>query len=170
MDVFTAIKNRRSIRDFEDKGLFPEEIDRLIEALIAAPSAGNLQSRKFYFVQTQVLKEKLAQAAYGQKFLARAPLLIVACTDSKIMKRYGERGLNIYSLQDVAASIMCMMLAALEMGLGTVWVGAFHEEEIKKILNIPDALRPVAMVPVGRPAHIPRPTPRVSPREAVVFV
>jgi nitroreductase len=170
MDVFTAIKERRSIRDFQKKSLSENEIKKLVAALIAAPSAGNLQSRKFYFVRDQEKKIELARAALGQRFIADAPLVMVACADSNIMGRYGERGLNLYSIQDAAVSVMGMMLAAWEMGLGTVWVGAFREEEARRALNIPRNLRPVAIVPVGYPARIPRPTPRVSPAEAVIYI
>jgi len=170
MEVIKAIKERRSIREFEKKNLSETEINKLIEALIAAPSAGNLQSRKFYFVQNPEMKMELARAALNQKFLAEAPLVIVACTDSKIMSRYGERGVTLYSIEDAACSVMGMMLAAWEMGLGTVWVGAFREEEVVKALAIPKDLRPVALVPVGYPARIPAKTPRVPPEEAVILV
>jgi len=75
----------------------------------------------------------------------------------------------LYSIQDVAASIMGMMLVAHESGLGTVWVGAFREEEVFDLLNLPRNLRPVSIVPVGYPVKIPSPPPRVSPKEAVEF-
>lgn len=169
MDVMKAVKERRSIRHFLKKDIPDEIIDKLIDALIWAPSAGNLQSRKFYFVKNTELKESLAAAAFGQNFIAEAPLTIVACTDNKISKRYGDRGTHLYSIQDVSVSIMNMMLVAHEAGLGTVWVGAFNEWEVFEILQMPDNLRPVAIVPVGYPARIPSPTPRVSKKEAVEF-
>jgi len=79
-----------------------------------------MQSRKLYFVFDQVIKTKLAKAALNQNFLAKAPLVIVACLDWNISVRYGERGLNLYNIQDVSASIMNLMLTAHAMGLGTV--------------------------------------------------
>ncbi len=87
-----------------------------------------------------------------------------------LASRYGQRGVTLYTIQDVSCSIMGMMLVAHEMGLGTVWVGAFNENEIIKILNLPSHLRPVAIVPVGWPKKIPSPTPRVSVSEAIVWV
>ncbi len=169
MDVLKAVLERRSIRHFLKKDIPDEIIDKLIDALIWAPSAGNLQSRKFYFVKDAELKEKLVAAALGQSFIAEAPLTIVACTDSKISRRYGDRGIHLYSIQDVSASIMNMMLVAHELGLGTAWVGAFNEWEVFEILQMPDNLRPVAIVPIGYPARIPSPTPRISKKEAVEF-
>lgn len=169
MEILKAIKERRSIRSFQKKDISGEIVDKLIDALIWAPSAGNLQARKFLFVKDAKLKKGIVSSALGQSFIAEAPLVIVGCTDSRISGRYGERGVYLYSIQDVAASIMGMMLVAHENGLGTVWVGAFDEEEVFNLLNLPENLRPVAIVPVGYPLVAPPPPPRVSKHEAVEF-
>lgn len=169
MEIFKAIKERRSIRSFQKKDISSGIIDTLADALIWAPSAGNLQARKFFFIKDAKLKKGIVSAALGQSFIAEAPLVIVGCTDARISGRYGERGVTLYSIQDVAASIMGMMLVAYENGLGTVWVGAFDEGEVFNLLNLPEHLRPVAIVPVGYPIRIPPPPPRVSRREAVEF-
>jgi len=169
MEILKAVKERRSIRNFQKKEIPEEIIYKLIDALIWAPSAGNLQSRKFYFVRDERLKKEIAAAALNQGFIAEAPLVIVGCTDNRISRRYGDRGVNLYSIQDVAVSIMGMMLVAHENGLGTVWVGAFREGELFEILDMPHNLRPVAIVPVGYPSRIPSPPPRVSRQEAIEF-
>lgn len=170
MSILKIIKERRSIRELQKKEIPKEIIDKLIEAIIWAPSAGNLQSRKFYFVFNQKIKEKLVKATSGQSFIAQAPLVVVGCTDEKISNYYGERGGNLYSICDVSTSIENLMLLAQEEGLGTCWVGAFDEKEVSKILNLPKNLRPVAIVPVGYPAEKPSPPPRVSKEEAVEFI
>jgi len=170
MDILKAVKERRSLRDFQKKGIPDALLDILAEALIWAPSAGNLQARKFYFVKQPDIKNKIAAAALNQSFIAEAPLVIVGCTDSRISGKYGERGVYLYSIQDVALSIMGMMLVAHENGLGSCWVGAFNEADIRKILDIPNHLRPVAIVPVGYPAKIPYPPPRVSIKDAVEVI
>ncbi|MEW6214696.1 MAG: nitroreductase family protein [Nitrospirota bacterium] len=169
MDILTVVKQRRSIRDFQKRDIPEEIVNKLIDALIWAPSAGNLQARKFYFIKDERLKKRIVAAALNQNFIAEAPLVIVGCTDSRISYRYGERGVHLYSILDVACSIMGMMLVAHENGLGSTWVGAFHEDEVFKILNMPYNLRPVAIVPVGYPSKIPYPPPRVSKEEAVEF-
>jgi len=169
MDILKAVKGRRSIRDFQKKEIPEEIVDKLIDALIWAPSAGNLQARKFYFIKDSTLKRKIAAAALNQMFIAEAPLVIVGCTDSRIAFRYGERGVHLYSIQDVACSLMGMMLVAHELGLGSVWVGAFHEDAVSEILKLPPNLRPVATVSVGYPSKIPSPPPRMSREEAVEF-
>ena len=169
MEILKTIKERRSIRSFQKKDISDEIVDKLIDALIWAPSAGNLQARKFFFIKDEKLKKGIASGALGQSFIAEAPLVIVGCTDSRISGRYGDRGVYLYSIQDVAASIMGMMLVAHENGLGTVWVGAFDEEEVFNLLNLPENLRPIAIVPVGYSLRIPSPPPRVSRHEAVEF-
>ncbi|MEK7308189.1 MAG: nitroreductase family protein [Nitrospirota bacterium] len=170
MTILDAVKNRRSIRKFLQKEIPNTILEDLKEALIWAPSAGNLQARKFYFVFEKKTKEKLAIAALNQNFILKAPLTIVACTDSHIGLHYRERGVNLFAIQDAAASIMGMMLVAYELGLGSVWIGAFDETEVSKILNLPDNLRPVAIVPVGFPSSIPSAPPRVSAEYAIIEI
>jgi len=167
MSVKDAVKERRSIRKFLPKEIPTEILEDIKDALIWAPSAGNLQSRKFYFVFNQEIKEKIAAAALNQNFIAKAPLVIVACSDNLIRLRYGERGVELYSIQDVAVSIMGMMLVAHEAGLGSVWVGAFDENKVSKILGLPKNLRPLAIIPVGYPALVPAPPPRVQKEYAI---
>jgi nitroreductase len=169
MEILKAVKERRSIRNFQKKDIPRDIVDKLIDALLWAPSAGNLQSRKFYFLRDATIKGEIVSAALGQGFIAEAPLVIVACTDNIIFSRYGDRGVNLYSIEDVAASIMGMMLVAHEDGLGTVWVGAFREDRVIEILDLPHNLRPVAIVPVGYPSRVPSPPPRVSRQSAVEF-
>ncbi|MEJ2695173.1 MAG: nitroreductase family protein [Candidatus Sulfobium sp.] len=169
MDVLVAVKRRRSVRNFLGKDIPEEIVAVLIDSLIWAPSAGNLQSRRFYMVKDEELRKKLAGAALNQTFIREAPLVLVCCSDSRIGRRYGQRGIELYTIQDVAASIMCMMLAAEEKGLGTCWVGAFNEAEVSRTLDLPAHHRPVALVPVGYPSRIPKPTSRLPSQDVVFF-
>jgi nitroreductase len=168
-EVLRVVTQRRSIREFENREVPAEVVEKLAQALIWAPSAGNLQSRKFFFVTDGKLKELLALAALDQSFIARAPLVVVGCTDERIGQHYGARGAELYTIQDVACSIMSMMLVACENGLGTVWVGAFREKEVARALQLPAHLRPVAIVPVGYHASRPKAPTRVPLSEAVEF-
>jgi len=171
MSVSETIKARRSIRAYQNKSLSGELVDKLSEALLWAPSAGNLQSRKFYFVYNNTIKQALAQATHGQNFILQAPLVIVGCADiAKVEPRYGLRGTSLFALQDVAASIQNLMLVAQENGLGTVWIGAFDEDRAAKALKLPNYLRPVIIVPVGYSAQKPMAPPRVSQQEAIEII
>jgi nitroreductase len=170
MEILEAIKQRRSIRQFQRKALPPQALDCLIEALRWAPSAGNLQSRRFYFVFNEALKAKLACAALDQPFIAQAPVAVVACADHRITRQYGERGVTLYCLMDVAASLQNLLLAAVAQSLGSCWVGAFDESEVRQILQLPAHLRPVAVVPIGFPAEHPPPPPRIPSDAALVII
>lgn len=170
MDILEIIKNRRSVRQFQEKDIPEEIIEKLIEALIWAPSAGNLQSRKFYFIFGGKIKDDLVQTAMKQSFIAQAPLIIVGCADEKKALKYGERGRTTFSICDVSASIQNLMLLAHSQGLGTCWVGSFDEKEVGKVLNLPSGLRPIVVVPVGYPAEKPKAPPRVSKEEAAEFI
>jgi len=171
MEILEIIKKRRSIRKFLSKPIPEKVINELVEALIWAPSAGNLQSRKFYFVFNQKIKEELAKASRDQwSFIAKAPLVVVGCVDYKNAKYYGEKGKNIFSICDVASSIQNLMLLAYSEGLGSVWVGAFNGKKVIEILNLSENLLPIAMIPVGYPAEKPQTPPRLPKNKAITII
>ena len=170
MDVLEAIKGRRSIRRFKDAPIPASLLSLLENSLLEAPSAGNLQSRRFYYVFRGETGRQLARAAYHQDFIQEAPLAVVCCANLKIASQYGERGRSLYCLQDVAASIENLMLAAYALGLGTVWVGSFNEKEVIRILNLPDHIRPVAIVPVGYPDENPPSPGRVGGEHSIFHI
>jgi nitroreductase len=83
-------------------------------------------------------------------FIEAAPVVIVVCADERrCSRRYGARRKNLFCIQDTAAAVQNILLAAYAMGLGTCWVGAFDEEVVKGALKVPDDVRPVALIPVG---------------------
>ena len=169
MELFEAIKNRRSIRTYKKQELTQETINQLIDAARAAPSAGNAQSWAFVVATEQKTKEALAAAAFGQKWLEEAAVVFIVCTDLKRAEEsYGERGKSLYCFQDTSAAIENILLAACSMGLGTCWMGAFREEEIRKVINAPPNMKPVALIPVGYPNESPRARSR-RPASEVVF-
>lgn len=158
MDVFEAISGRRSIRKFKKRDVERELILKIVEAGIWAPSAGNIQSWEVVVVRDEKTKEKLAAAAYMRDFIAKAPVVLVLCADkqrSTII--YEERGSDLYCIQDAACAAQNMLLAAYALGLGTCWVGAFDEELVRKTLDVPEHIRPVALIPLGYPDEKPYP-------------
>lgn len=168
MDVFEAIENRRSIRAFFEKPVREEQVKRLIEAAINAPSAGNIQPWEFIIVRDPEMKQKLSLAALNQDFIAEAPVVVVVCADgARSGRRYAERGVSLYCIQDTAAAIQNMLLAAHAMGLGTCWVGAFKEDMASKALKTPSSVRPIAIIPVGYPREKPA-SRRKRPFEEIV--
>jgi len=157
LDVFEAIKTRRSIRAFTQEEISEEEVERILDAARQAPSAGNIQPWIFVVVRRSDMKRRLSKAALNQFFIEEAPVVIVVCADQERSGRgYGSRGVNLYCIQDTAAATQNILLAAHALGLGACWVGAFDEEEVRLILRAPRKVRPVAIIPIGHPAEKPR--------------
>lgn len=170
MDLFEAIKHRRSTRAYTKENVSEEEIEKLIEAAGWAPSAGNIQPWEFIIVRDVKTKQKLAAAALDQIFIEEAPVVIVVCADeAQSSQGYGNRGATLYCIQDTAAAIENILLAAHALGLGTCWVGAFREDLVKKALNAPMNVRPVAIVPVGYAAEKPNAPMKKSLNEIVHY-
>jgi nitroreductase len=161
MDFFDTVSSRRSIRAYTDEPVSGGDLRKILDAAHAAPSAGNMQPRDIVVVTDSDTRMQLSEAAYGQEFVARAPVVLVFCAVPSLTKeRYGSRGENLYCQQDVAAAVENAALAACALGLGSCWVGAFDPTGVSGVLGIPDGVEPQAMLPVGHPAKSPRPTPR----------
>jgi nitroreductase len=156
VDVLEAIKERRSVREFTDKAVSEDDIKKLIEAAQLAPTAGNTQPLKLVIVKDANIKRRLAEAAFNQSFIQKAPVVIVVCADvSRSRKGYGGRGENLYCIQDTAASTQNILITAHALGLATCWVGAFHDKDTAKAVNTPKNVKPFAIIPVGYPAVVP---------------
>jgi nitroreductase len=169
MDFWQALEERHSVRAF-DPGIDvpPETVERLLRAAVRAPTAGNRQPWHFYVVRDQVRRVGLMAAAYGQRFLGQAPVVIVVCADAEqSASRYGDRGRELYCIQDTAAAVENILLAAVALGLGSCWVGAFDESAAANVLGLPQRLRPVALLPIGRPASAEGSRTARRPLEAV---
>jgi len=149
MDVLDAIRTRKSVREYLNKAVEKEKLITILAAGRLAPSASNRQEWRFVIVSDRETKRKLAEAANRQTFVGEAPVVIVACaeTDWHVM-RCGQACYPI----DVAIALDHITLAAVELGLGTCWIGAFDENEVKQILSIPAEIRVVALMPLGYPS------------------
>jgi len=166
MDVFTAIKQRRSVRAYKPAQVEEEKLKKVLEAARLSPSASNRQDWKFVVVREKETRKKLARAAFGQSFIGEAPVVIVACgTEPKTIMACGQPTSTV----DVSIACAFILLAAYEQGLGTCWIGAFNEDEVKKILKIPDPVRVVAVIPLGYPDESPSQRDRKDFDEIVCF-
>jgi nitroreductase len=162
MNIFDAMTSRRSVRHFEKKPVDDNLIGVILYMATQAPSAGNTQDWNFVVVKDEEQKKKLAKAALRQGSIAEAPVVIVVCSDlEKISMKFGKRGETLYASQNTAAAIQNMLLSATALGLGSCWVGSFDEEEIKAILELPDNLKPMAIIPVGYAAETPQKHDRI---------
>ncbi len=166
MHVFEAIKSRRSIRSFLDRPIEEEKLLRVLEAGRLAPSAKNLQEWKFVVVRDRELRKKVAVAANNQHFIAEAPVIIVGC--ATLVDYVMTCGQYAYPI-DLTIAMDHMALQAVEEGLGTCWIGAFKENEVKRILQIPEQIRIVQIFPLGYPKTIPPPRKRKNLDEIACY-
>ena len=168
MEVLEAIKGRRSIRSFKPDPVSEKDLQAILEAGRFAPSAGNCQPFEFVVVKDPKIKRELARAALGQTFIAEAPVVIVVCANvPRTSRHYGRRGAELYCIQDTAAAAQNMLLAAYSLGYGTCWVGAFNEAEVAKVIKAPAEVRPLVIIPLGKPAEKPRAPSRLPLEELV---
>ncbi|HEX3013098.1 MAG TPA: nitroreductase family protein [Methanobacterium sp.] len=157
MDVFEAISKRRSIRKYKDTEVEDEKLQNILEVARIAPSAANRQEWKFIVVKDRETREKLVEAANGQQFVAEAPVTIVACsTESERVMPCGQYAYTV----DISIAVSFMTLEAVEQGLGTCWLGAYDEEKVRNILNIPERIRVPAMFTLGYADESPHARPR----------
>lgn len=146
MNVHEAIRARRSIRDFLPAPVPEDTLNRVLEAARLAPSSSNRQEWRFIVVKEAERRRRLAEAANNQMWIADAPVIIAAVgTDpTSIM----TCGLPRHAV-DVSIAITHIMLAAVEEGLGTCWIGAFSQEKVRDILGVGPGRVVVTIMPLG---------------------
>ncbi len=166
MDVYEAIRNRRSVRAYRPDAIDRKVFSRVLDAARLAPSANNGQEWRFVVITDHDRRQRMMQAANNQSFVGEAPVVIACCakTDERLM-RCGQLAYSI----DVAIAIDHITLAAAAEGLGTCWVGSFYEDKVKEVLGIPDDVRVVQLLTMGYPADSPRPKSRLSLDETVCW-
>ena len=150
MDTLDSIHSRRSVRQYEPAEITDAEVETLLRAAMAAPSAGNQQPWRFVVVRDPAVREELASATPYSSPIGRAPLGIVVLAELAVEKHPG------YWVQDCAAAVENLLLAARATGLGGVWIGVHPVEErernVARIVKAPDGFRAFCMIAIGRPA------------------
>jgi len=154
MEFSEVIAKRRSVRHFNAKlDVSDDDIRYLMETAVSAPTAGNIQPWRFTIVRSIEAREKLA-AALRQRWATSAPVVIVVSVDPRpCAARYSDRGERLYAIQDSAAAVENILLAAVDRGLASCWIGAFDAEAVRDALGIAEPLEPIAILPVGYSAE-----------------
>jgi nitroreductase len=151
MNTIETIINRRSIRKYTDKPVDKEVIVQLLKAGMYAPTARNSRAWQFVVIQKREILHHLSQLHPYGKMLHEAPLAIVVCGDRNIDKEEGYLAINC------AAATQNILLAAHELGLGSVWLGVYPRQErmkeISEFLQLPEHLMPVSLISLGYPAE-----------------
>lgn len=165
MHVLQAIKERRSIRQYQNRPVGEATLQQILEAARLAPSARNRQEWRFVVVKDAEQIRRIAEAA-EQPFIGTAPVVIagVALNPERVMRC----GVPTYAV-DLAIAMTNITLAATAFGLGTCWIGAFDQEAVKRILRIPTDCKVVELMPLGYPAECPEARPRKPLSEIVSY-
>ncbi len=170
MEFDEVVRKRHMVRAFKKKPVDEEKINKILRNAHQAPSAGFLQPQEFVLVRDQGVKKQLAAAALDQDFIADAPVVIVTCADTKrSASRYGRRGIERYSIIDAAYASLLILLTAIDEGLGACFVGAFYDDEVAKVLRLPEGVIPIGIIPIGYPDQGPEKYPRI-PLEKILHI
>lgn len=158
------IKRRKMVRQYiQDKPIPQEIVNKLISNAHRAPSAGHTQVQEFVIVQDPLIKEKLSEAALSQEQVYDAPLLIVVCANtSRSVVRYGKRGREFYSIIDGAFASMLILLTAVNEEISACFVGAFDDNKVSAIPELPSLLNRQELLLYRLPAEEPESIERIS--------
>lgn len=194
MELDQTIQTRRSIRNFKPDPVSDQAIFDILEAARLAPSGSNIQPWRFIVIRSQAVKEKLKGATIWQ-FALKAPVIIACCTDLSALDTRPDRFAELiqagvfenvevngeyappernreqvltYLNMNVGIAITQMMLKAVDLGLGSCWIGGFDPLKTKEVLALDDHLHLVALLPIGYPERIPAPRPRFSLEQLIV--
>ncbi len=168
MDIFEAIRQRRSVRAYQAREVEADKLQRILEAANAAPSAGNRQAYEIVLVRDAERKQRIVKAAWDQTFIAEAPVVLVfLAAPERNRDRYAERGETLYAIQDATIACAYAELTATALGLNCCWVGAYEDADVAAAVGATGTLRPVAVLPIGYAAEQPPARPRRKPGDLV---
>jgi nitroreductase len=162
MDFFDVLRARRSVRHYKPDPVDPALVDRVLEAAVLAPSAGNRQPWEFVVIESDAnLRIAVVSTTYAgnswstgghQEWLSEAPVLVVVCADvQRSAGRYGWQHSHDLIIEDISAAVENMLLAAVDLGLGSCWIGGFDPVALHKCLDLPELVAPLAILPLGYP-------------------
>lgn len=189
MELAEVIASRRSIRKFQQKDISTDAVRQLLDAARLAPSGSNIQPARFVVAQSRAGKEAIGQFT-PYKFIVKAAVIFVCCADLTTIstrdKRVGEllevgafdgvevnfdssapyspvlddAAVKAYLSMNVAIAVEHIVLKAVDLGLGSCWIGRFEKDKLKEHLQLEDHIHPVVLLPVGYPDQSPKMRPR----------
>lgn len=161
MDAIEAILTRRSIRSYTDEPVDARDVETILRAAMAAPSAGNQQPWHFIVSSDKVRLAEWAETTPYGSILRRAPLGITVCADTRDLRH------PAMWQEDCAAATENALLAAHALGLGAVWLGFWPKMErvgpLREVLGLPEGVEPFSVIAVGHPAEKKPPADRYDP-------
>jgi nitroreductase len=191
VELSDIIASRRSIRKFRQEDISAATVRLLLDAARLAPSGSNLQPARFIVAQLPAAKEALGRYT-PYKFIVKAAVVFVCCADLTAIttreRRVGEllqegafegvdmdmndasaanpvmdaAAVRAYLSMNVAIAIEHIVLKAVDLGLGSCWLGRFDRDKVKEFLSLDESIYPVVLLPVGHPDQSPKARPRFA--------
>ncbi len=151
MEAYEAIVTRRSIRKYTSEPVSDDVVKQLMDAAMAAPSAGNEQPWQFVVIRDRAVLDALPTVHPNFRHAQAAPMAVLVCGDLE------KEAHQAFWVQDCTAATQNVLLAAHALGLGAVWMGIYPREErlpgLRKLLGLPEHVVPLALLAVGHPAE-----------------
>lgn len=170
MQFDEVIARRHSVRKYSPQDILPEDLERILEATIQAPSAGNLQAYRIFAIRDPSKKASISACAFNQEFIKDASVILVFAADPDAsFSEYGERGSTLYCIQDATIAATFAILKATDLGYSTAWIGSFDGRKLLQSVGARGVM-PVAIVLVGKGAEKPLSTPRKSLKDIVDYI
>ena len=166
MELYEAIEKRYSVRAYEDRPVEQDKLDRILEAARLAPSGSNRQPWKFVVVRDAATRKKLVPACCDQAFVGQAPVVIAGVGSMPDRTMHCDVPGDPV---DVAIAMEHIALAATAEGLGTCWIGAFHQDPVREVLGISKDAKVIEVMALGYPADRPKAKSRKPVEEIVCY-
>ncbi len=158
------LRARHSVRKFRGEQVPAELLEKVLEAVRTAPSAGNFQAYEIYAVSGEARMQALAAACFNHDWIAQAPMALVVCTHCA---RCEYDGREHWALQDASIAATLAHLAIVDLGLATCWVGAFLPSKVAEVIEAAEGHLPLAILPVGYADEVPQESTRRALSEFV---
>ncbi len=160
-DFMEIVRERRSIRKYEEKDVSEETLNQILEAVRWSPSWANVQPWEIVVIRDQAMKQNIQETIGPKnpatKAIAAAPVLLALCGkkgtsgyyNGQVTTKFGD-----WFMFDLGIATQTLCLTAHNLGLGTVIVGLFDHDKVNRLLNAPEGYETAVLIPLGYPAKI----------------
>ncbi len=151
MDVYEAMKSRKTTFSFSDKPLKEETIIKLLDAARLAPGAGAVHEVEFIVVTEQQKKDELSRICITPRINSAPFIIVVLCDPRKLRNAFAEEG-DVFCIENASLAIENIILYATELEIGNAWIATIQQKEVKRLLQIPEDYIVRGIIPLGYPA------------------
>lgn len=149
MDVYDAITKRKTVYSFLDKEISEDVILKLIDSAVRSPTAGGIREYEFIIVTNADLKSEISKISLTPHIDSAPIIIIVICDKSKMDAVFDEEDSETFCVENAALAIENLLLMASSYSLGSAWIATLQQEEVKKLLAIPEKYKVRGIIPIG---------------------